>query len=233
MKIYAPFTDFSQNPATLCVVGTDYYPPELPRGCPSCKRSNRRTGPPIVAEFHGRSKHLTDVLGFGWTAISERVRDALLPRFTGFEAWPVTFQEAAKRKRPPPKTSRRVRRAPFPPPDAQYYWFEVTAGVPLYRERSTVELGEPCPVCGRCSARILGREEYDHDVDPFVTPPITRRTPRQPGKGVFVRREDLGGHSVFFVEEFPGFILFTEPLRDFWLEQGFTGELLLEYGDVV
>ena len=58
-------------------------------------------------------------------------------------------------------------------------------------------------------------------------------TPRQPGKGIFVREADLGGADFFEVVEFPSRVLCTDRAKCFIEEQEFTNVTFLEVGDLI
>jgi len=204
---------------------------------PECARCDRGAiyeefPKPLILSWEPGS----DVIGdFSWppgrVAVKRSVFDALAAVFTGIAAEPLEMDQDPKLKRPKRPTKRTKPRVwlPYEGPPLVELWVERT--VP-YLPSTTIVVPYHCDDCGRAMSRIGGTEQVDSHWIEEKAELIPYRIPRVPGQGVFVREADLGGVSIFRLEQF-AHVLCTDEVKAFIEERGFTNVEFLEYGNVV
>jgi hypothetical protein len=150
-------------------------------------------------------------------------------RFAGFEPGPVVMPMVPGAQRP---RSRRVRLA-YRGPALEEIW--ITRVVPLDLERSTVEEYDVCLDCG---SRALGldpatMERQPGDLAADKVTHLSEPIPRPPGKGIFVRREDVAEPGFFRLKEIWNPIFCTLEVKQFVEEHGYTNIGFREAGEAV
>jgi len=203
--------------------------------CPECKSSpsTKRTQPLVIYWKPG-----SDILGdFTWIGtymvMTEAVMNALLSRFSGFEAGPVEMIQDPK-LRPPKRITKRTKPRiwlPYAGPTLYEVW--KTSWVSADLARSTIDLVNDCTTCGTKDYRVEGLEKYVPARDLRTGELSPRRIPRVPGAGIFLRSRDLGGASIFGVSQLRGPTLCTEQVKAFIEEQQYTNVTFVEVGDVI
>jgi hypothetical protein len=225
--------------------------------CPRCGGPvpRPRRARPLVLEWP-TTEH-TRLGDFSWPggshlpAVTASLAHALEERFDGFEAWPVeVLPHRVKADGSPGK------------PLSRRFADEVAGLVELWptracrpdRERSTLsEIRPPCPQCG-LDVLFWG--------DPVRSPAVMRansgltvldgvefwetggwdaelgdlsriRHPRQPGHGLFVTAQELGGADLFGLPDELKFLFCTDVVKRFVEERGCTNVAFLEAGEVV
>jgi hypothetical protein len=90
-----------------------------------------------------------------------------------------------------------------------------------------------CQTCGRVRFGFEGVETHTARFDPRRKEmvPVDRR--RVPGKGLYVRADDLGDADFFRVREARGWDFCTDRFKEFVEERGFSNVAFWEYGDVI
>jgi hypothetical protein len=138
-----------------------------------------------------------------------------------------------KLKRPTRITKRTKPRVWLPYEGPPLFDFWVTAWAHVDMGLSTVRLVKECTVCGRKVHEVSGIEGRRSTWDPELKALVETHYSRVPGQGVFVRRNELRGADIFHIYELPGFIMCTEPVKEFIQKEGFTNVRFDEMGDVV
>lgn len=113
----------------------------------------------------------------------------------------------------------------------QYVELRFTKDIKLDAERSTLDLTNRCSTCNRGTYRILGmeRESEEELIDGRWMKQSA--VPRDPSRGLFVSREELGDNDFF---TYGGVFKYcTEEVRDFILSRNYTNMRFLECGTVV
>ena len=203
--------------------------------CPECKRSlPGERGQPLVMYWKPGSDTLGDFTWIGtYVAITEDVKDALLSRFTGFEAGPVEMVQDPK-LRPPKRITKRTKPRiwlPYRGPHLYEVW--KTSWVSADLERSSIDLVKDCSTCGTKHYKVEGIEEYVPARDLRTGELAPRRKPRIPGTGIFVHQHHLGGANIFGVSQLRGFTLCTQPVKTFIEEQQYTNVTFVEVGAAI
>ena len=80
---------------------------------------------------------------------------------------------------------------------------------------------------------IVGAERIDVDYDSFPDKNVPIEIPRVPGCGIFIHYDDLDGHDLFHISQFPGMLVCTDRFHDFIIERKVTNIIFLEIGDVI
>jgi hypothetical protein len=187
---------------------------------------------PLIVEWEPGSDLIGD---FTWSGlgivVTERVGKMLLERFSGFELGPVEMIQNPKLKRPQ-RTTRRTRPRiwlPYQGPPLYELW--VTAWVDADLQRSTLEARGLHPDFGHMCYQVHGVEQVDVCWDREALKGHVVRTPREPGKGVYVAEGALRGIDIFNLAQLPGLDHCTDRVRDFIFEQQFTNVDFLEMGE--
>ncbi len=188
----------------------------------------------IVEWLEGSDK----VCSFVWPArlvaevlVTEAVRETL--EGCGVEFLPVEFYQDPKYWKPKRVTKRTRPRIwlPYEGPPLCVLWVPTWVHADL--ERSSLRLVSECPVCGHRVYEVEGIEERTHRYDPVKNDLVELHWARQPGKGIFVREEDLEGVEIFRLFEQPGRILCSERVKTLIEERGFCNVTFLEVGDIL
>ena len=120
-------------------------------------------------------------------------------------------------------------RLPYVGPALTELW--VTAWVHADPVRSSGELVRRCGTCETEFWELSGAERWDSRLDSERRNSVRTKTTRLPNAGLFVRSADLSGDSLFRVFEFPGWVLCTDPVREFVTQRGFSNVEFLEMGE--
>jgi hypothetical protein len=189
---------------------------------------------PLVFEWDPGS----DVIGdFTWpdgtrVAVKRHVFEALASKFSGIHAEPVEMVQDPKLKRPKRPNKRTKTRVwlPYTGPELVELWPD--RSVP-YLPETTTEVSRQCKKCGNEPIQLSGIELKWHDYDATERKLVPARTPRTPGRGVFVSASEVGSTPIFRLPKVPGPILCTDEVRSFIEREGFTNVEFREYGDVL
>lgn len=204
--------------------------------CPGCGAPKQRRIQPLIMEWEPESDLIGDFVWLSWgsdVAVVHRAMVALGDRFRGFEPGRVEMVQDPRLKRPTRVTKRTKPRVWLPYEGPSLFDFWVTAWAHADMGMSTVRLVKECNVCGRRVHGVSGIERRRSTWDPESKDLVETRYPRVPGQGVFVRRNELRGADIFHIYELPGFIMCTEPVKEFIEKEGFTAVRFDEMGDVV
>ncbi|MCH8806240.1 MAG: hypothetical protein IH986_09155 [Planctomycetes bacterium] len=157
----------------------------------------------------------------------------LRERFTGFELGPVQMIQNPKLKRSSRVTKRTKPRVwlPYEGPELHELW--VTRDVPMDGERTTAHLVKRCASCGCERYELDGAENIEGHWDRERRTYLRMRKPREQGKGVFLRKRDLGDADIFYLREFCGWVFCTDRVKRFIEERGYTNIDFFEMGEVV
>lgn len=88
--------------------------------------------------------------------------------------------------------------------------------------QSTLRFGISGLTGKECIKEIIGAETLKGD----------NIIPREAGKGIFFKAEDIGGYNFFKPIAYP-FLLCTEEVKFYIQEQGYSNIIFLEIGDVI
>lgn len=186
---------------------------------------------PLVIEWEPGSMLIGDFNVGSWGVFVKReVADELLRLgVRGFEPGPVEVRENSEQSR-----RRAKNRVKFPyegPPLAELW---VAKWVRMDPERTTYE--EERLSDGRVRKSLVGitRKETDWNRETFEY--SERWIPRKPGKGLYVRRKELGGCQLFAVNEFheyPGRPWCTDDFKKLVESKGYTNVAFREIGEVI
>ncbi len=187
---------------------------------------------PLILEWLPSS----DVVGdFVWPGLNddlvvvERVASGLKAQFSGFELHPVEmFQEERlyHLKRKP-----RHPRVLLPYEGPTLHDVRVTKVVGLDLERSTLK--RTVNDDGKITYEAEGLEEYGSRWNPATLDLSHFHVPREEGKGLYVRSDDLIGCDLFHIKEFLGFKYCTGKVRDYVEGNGFTNVRFREVGEII
>lgn len=209
-----------------------WTPPDQVGVCPECTSSRQERVKPLVIEWQPGS----DVVGdFTWPGfdseivVKDFVMESLLSRFSGFEPGPVETVQDPK-LRPTGRGKPRVW-LPYSGPSLYEVW--ITTWAHIDAEISTVFLKNRCGTCGAMRYEVSGVERWDSKWSPETGTLQRRHRPREAGKGIFVREDDLCGDSIFHAYELPSWMFCTDPVRDFVVQSGFTNVTFLEMGETI
>jgi hypothetical protein len=225
MILWAPQDPYDETYATASIRGTVVRSTEP---CAECHETTVKRVQPLVIEWQKGSDLIGDFTfpsaGSSDIMITERVAQDLQARFKAFEPGPVEMVA----EQPVPRRARIVR-LPYAGPPLRDLW--VTAWSHLDLQRSSISLRKDCGTCGTKRWMLDGTEVTDRGYDPKRDEVWAKRVPRKPGMGALVRAKELEGVDIFHLVEFPGWIVFTDRVRDFILERGYTNVSFREIGE--
>ena len=96
-------------------------------------------------------------------------------------------------------------------------------------ERSTLLIKNRCERCGRKRTTLEGVEMLPSEEKIGDRWYPTPRKPRSPGMGVLLTSDEMQGAQIVRA----GFLLCTQPVRDWIIERGFSNVSFLEYGEII
>ncbi len=233
MRIFRLADPFDYHFAEAGRLGTWHPDPGL-GVCPRCKASRQERVSPLIIEWLPGS----DVIGdFTWAAIgellvSQEVGEVLKKRFLGVELKPIEMQQDPKLQ-PPKRITKRTKPRVWLPTKVHFYEFCATTWIHADADRSSLQLIDDCPVCGRKAYKVTGIEERTSRWDPIQKGLIKIHTPRVPRKGIYVDSRSLQDVDIFRLFECPAWLFCTEKVKAFIEEERFTNISLLEMGDVL
>jgi hypothetical protein len=220
MKLWRITADREADYARACRVGTWTTTGDPPRTV--------RT-PPLIIEWEPGSTEVGDLTwaGCGDYMVKRSVAEDLQNAgFRGFEPGPVVMRPNSDC----PNRKRGIIRLPYEGPELVDLW--TTKWVPIDRDKSSLQIkGEDAsgPLFD-----LVGFERTEIVAWIRETGELVREhIPRKPGMGAYVHEASLDGCSLFQIEELPGWIVCTDPVRDFMLAKGYTNVTFFEIGDVV
>jgi hypothetical protein len=187
---------------------------------------------PLIIEWEPSSNVIGD---FTWAGlgivITQTVGQALLARFREFELGPVEMIQNPRLRRPRRVTRRTKPRVwlPYEGPPVCELWVTAWANADL--ERSTLRVRGTDPDTGGTLYVTDGVESDEIHWDRDALKASRTRTPREPGRGVYVAEGELGSVDIFQVRQVPGIIFCTDAVRDFVLESKFTNVDFFEMGE--
>ena len=199
--------------------------------CPECTASGQRRIQPLIFEWEPDS----DVVGdFVWPGLGADIAITdrgvkVLERFTQFELGPIEMNQDPKLK----KTRRSKPRVwlPYEGPALHDLWVTCWVGVDMARSTATLE--RECSTCGAKQYSLFGVEGWDSRWDKERKELIKTHIPREPGKGLFIHRDELKGADIFHVKEFPGAIFCSDSVKHAIEKEGLTNVSFLEMGDII
>ena len=97
---------------------------------------------------------------------------------------------------------------------------------------SSIEVEQPCEGCGRQGYFVSGIE-----YDDFISTPGTeewglRKVPREPGKGLFVKRENVASSPIFKITQFSGSFYCLSEFKDFVVSKKLNNIKFREVGEL-
>ncbi len=155
-----------------------------------------------------------------------------LGRFTGLEFHAARVVRGKLSARDAKDYKRRKRWRYEGPP---LYQLWPTRVVPIDMERSSIRV-ELCSRCGRQTWVVEGVEWHSSRYDRTTGCLVPVRTPRTPGKGLFIRRRDLGEVDIFRLqrEVVPSGCFCTDRFKEFIEQRAYAAAPdFWEFGDVV
>lgn len=235
MRIWQFSDPYDYSYAIATRLGT-WHPEKSGGVCPVCGATRQRRVRPLVIEWEPGS----DVVGdFSWPGlggdiiVTDRVARSMVRRVCGFEFRPVRMvgpelgagegEQSHQRARP------RVH-LPYEGPKLYDLWVTCWAHVDM--DRSSVALQSSCDACGWRSFEVEGIEKELAEWDDRSGELARVRTPRVPGKGLYVSEGQLANCDVFRIHEFPECVLCTDRVRDLVQRERFTNVDFMEMGDV-
>lgn len=200
--------------------------------CDECGTSSESRKKPLILEWAYGSNRIGDFVWPGGSeecAVSERIQ----PIFhqladVCFGAVEMTQDERTPRR----KAQARPRVwLPYEGPPIHELW--INTHIHAERNKSTLYTQHKCHTCGSTAFRLDGAELEEPKWDPSRGELELVRIPRTPGKGVFVRRHDLGGNHVFRIKELPAAILCTNEFKQELQKHNATNWDSFEYGETI
>lgn len=210
----------------------DRYAIALPRGAsanfqrchePDGQIAWEESRQPLILEWdpgdkwHRNPTRLGDfTLAGGSVAVKRYIAEELRVLFSGWEPGPVELLPG------PPELA-------FDNDVLREMW--VTAWVEPNMERSTFEVFQQCPTCGKTLLLLTGEQVERGDTLLKGGDGVAKQSvPRMPGQGLFVRESDLAGVSIFRTEQFGGPFV-TEDFANYVRRRGFTNVDFREVGE--
>jgi len=190
--------------------GTWYVEPgDLPV-CPECGISLEKRIQPLIIEWEPGSDIIGDFTVTGSyydMVVTQRVREAIEGKFTGFEFHPVEMYQKPSLKRPTRITKRTKPRVwlPYEGPPLWDFWIMGRAQWDL--EKSRISISKVCKTCGK----------------------IFHNQPPE-GHPLVLDVDNWNGCDVFRVPEYSRFVYCMDNLKNFIEEKEFTNVSFLEVG---
>lgn len=185
---------------------------------------------PLIIEWEPGSTLIGDfnVCGPG-IFVKRDVADELLRLgVRGFEPGPVLVRENSERSK-----RRAKNRVPFPYQGPALAELWITKWVHMDPERTTYE--EKRLSDGTVDRRLIGFERDEVTWARTAKGPerTARHIPREPGKGLYVKKKELAGCQLFKVHEFPGVVNCTDEFKDLVESKGYSNIVFSERGEVI
>lgn len=223
------------------VLSSDYAeclhrsPPEvLVRPCAGCLQGAKlRTIYPIVIEWSPGSNLIGDFTwpGSGRSVVKANVFETISSKFSMVRAEVVEMFQDPKLK--VPKNKKRAKPRIWLPYDGPSLVELIPTYVVNAHANTSWVVAFRCDVCGSEMKRLDGYEQKEHRWDQRKQDLVPFFVPREPGKGVFVRQEQIVQHPIFFVEKLLPWIFCTDEFKHLIEDQGFSNIDFLEYGEVI
>jgi hypothetical protein len=198
-----------------------------PGACWDEKRNVRRQ--PLIVEWEPGSTVIGDFNVDFWGVFVKRTVAEELIRLgvRGFEPGPVEVRDNSERSKRRAKT--RVK-FPYEGPPLAELW--VTKWVQMDPERTTYEVEVLSDGTTRKGLVGIQRKETDWNRETFEY--TERWIPREPGKGLYVKKHELGGCQLFKVLDFAGIALYcTDKFKELVQSNGYTNVAFREIGEVL
>jgi hypothetical protein len=184
---------------------------------------------PLIVQWHPGSIVIGDFNVCFWGVfVKQEISDELIRLgVRGFEPGPVEVRDNSERSKR--RAKKRVK-FPYEGPRLAELW--VTKWVRMDPERTTYE--EEKLSDGTVRKCLIGTERNETDWNWETLEYNERMIPREPGKGLYVRGEELSDCSLFSVREFPvGGPLCTDDFRNLVESKGYTNVAFREIGEVL
>lgn len=205
--------------------------------CGSCTGSSEERVKPLIVAWQQGSDLIGDftctAAGCDGFMMTDRVFRDLTSNFRGFEGGPVEMvrDDESDDATPGEEPSGPCVELPYRGPRLFELW--VTAYVHMDAVRSTAKLTKKCDLCGFRRYEVTGIESKTSKWNPVKRDLDDLWVAREPGKGIFVRSEELGDVDFFRVNEFDGWVMCTNRAKEFIEHRGFQNIDFLEMGDVL
>ncbi len=147
-----------------------------------------------------------------------------LKQFSGWEPLNTYLVKTKDKSRTKPTVP-----FPYDGPELNVLW--VTHWVTMNEVWSTFMRRQPEP--GLPNIEFYGIEECETKWDPDTDEVELIYKKREPGKGIFVEKGDLGNCDFFRIRQWPGAMMCTDRVRDFAIKKGYRNVMFLEAGDVI
>ena len=235
MKVYAINCYRDKTYAEVIRQGSWDNPKELPSICPECTVFTWERVPPLIIEWEPGSDKIGDFThagyGFGGNdlIVTQKVRDDIEGKFTGFEFHPVEMRQNPKLKNPEKTTKRSKPRVWLPYQGPQLWDLYVTARVKLDLKNSEVLFVKKCNTCGTMFYRGIFKNAPEMDAllnDPIAyndkeVKYICNHDKIEYSKTI-IDPESWHGESFFRISEWPAQVYVTEEMKKIIENSGFT-----------
>jgi hypothetical protein len=182
---------------------------------------------PLIIEWEWGSSIIGDFNVCFWGAfVKSEVADELIRLgVCGFEPGPVMVRENSRKRR----AKKRVK-SPLECPPLTELW--VTKWVQMDPHRTTYEEERLSDGTMRKALIGIARKETAWNRETFES--TERWIPREFGKGLYVKRSELGGCQLFKVADFAGIAIYcTDEFKRLVESKGYTNLAFIEIGEII
>lgn len=160
---------------------------------------------------------IPDFVYSAYTICKKEIADNLQKHFVGLKLVELNFE-----KNPKELIAKNLNRLKWlPKENVELTGIDTDVEIPVLPQ-STLRFGISGLTGKECIKEIIGAEILKGD----------NIIPREAGKGIFFKAEDIGGYNFFKPIAYP-FLLCTEEVKFYIQEQGYSNIIFLEIGDVI
>lgn len=188
---------------------------------------------PLIMEWEVDSDHIGD---FTWPSldkdivVTEKVGKTLIEHFSGFILGAVEMVQNVSSKKITIEKKRGKRRVVLPYTGPRLFNLYVTKWIDMDSNKSSFTVTSEDS--GSKTYNIYGLEKIEAKYDKINKKTIYSRSPRIPGKGIYINSSDLNGVDIFRIRQVPASIFCTDKVKMFIEKEKFSNIHFLEMGNI-